>query len=501
MNKGISNNDRRFSHLRKRLPFIVFVFASIVLFIAPLKIISLGYTPYDDILRHTAKIISEKDWGEILLLRDNIPSDMDTHPGWHYILGIMHQTFNMDANALVVFSIVFLWLVFTLIPLFYFNRPEAFVLVLLCVCFLDFSLIYRFLWGRPFILTAFTALSLCYLWDRIAGIRITKNRLHDKQRPLTPIIWIIILTGLASWTHSTWYLLFIPVFSAYCTRNRRYASILLCATISGIILGGTLTGNPIDYLLYQLKHLYYFMTDLSSAGALTMETSPGKGSPLIVAFALGLILLNRKITGKYRLGTHSLAFYLMITGWLLGFFILRFWTDFGFPAFVYWASLSIQRLLHAYYNKNMFKQFSISVLASILLFFTLTHNPNGRWSTSPYWQMDHLRNNYAKYESWLPKDNGIIYSVNMQVFYNFFFTFPKANWRYVLGFEHSIMPKEDLKIYNGIRSKQNYASFMPWVKKMTTKDRIIVQGGSEYPDLSSLKWKWLPPHYWIGRLP
>jgi len=89
----------------------------------------------------------------------------------------------------------------------------------------------------------------------------------------------------------------------------------------------------------------------------------------------------------------------------------------------------------------------------------------------------------------------------VQVFYNFFFTFPKANWRYVLGFEHSIMPKEDLKIYNGIRSKQNYASFMPWVKKMTTKDRIIVQGGSEYPDLSSLKWKWLPPHYWIGRLP
>ena len=115
--------------------------------------------------------------------------------------------------------------------------------------------------------------------------------------------------------------------------------------------------------------------------------------------------------------------------------------------------------------------------------------------------MDHLKNNYAKYASWLPEDNGVIYSVNMQVFYNFFFMFPKANWRYILGFEHSIMPKEDLKIYNNIRSKRNYSSFMPWVKKMTPKDRVIVQGGPEYPDLPSLKWKWLPPHYWIGRLP
>lgn len=499
MNKEISDNDRSFPHLDKRLPLIVYALICMMLLITPLTIISYGYTPYDDVLRHAAKIIAEKDWGEILLLRDTIPPDMDTHPGWHTILGVMHRAFNLDGDGLVVFSIVSLWLVFTIIPLFYFTRPEAFILVLLCVGFLDFSLINRLFWGRPFVLTAFTALSLCYLWDRMVGI--TGNRLHEKQRSITPVLWIIVLTGLASWIHSTWYLLFIPVFSAYCTRNRRYASILLCATVCGIILGGTLTGNPADYLLYQVKHLYYFMTDLSVSGALTGETSPGKGSPLIAAFALGLILLNRKTTGRYLPDIHGIAFYLMITGWLLGFFILRFWTDFGFPAFVYWASLSIQRLLHAVDNENAFKRLSISIMVGILFFYTLTHNSNGRWSTSPYRQMDHLKRNYAEYELWLPEDNGIIYSVNMQVFYNFFFLSPRANWRYVLGFEHAIMPKEDLEIYNSIRSKRNYSSFLPWVKKMTLKDRIIVQGGPEYPDLPLLKWKWLPPHYWIGRLP
>ena len=75
------------------IPIIIFfVFIAGVIYI-PARIGSLGYTPTDDALRHTAKVVSGKNWDQILVLRDNI--EFDSHPGWHILLEILHKNFRI----------------------------------------------------------------------------------------------------------------------------------------------------------------------------------------------------------------------------------------------------------------------------------------------------------------------------------------------------------------------------------------------------------------------
>ena len=51
-------------------------------------------------------------------------------------------------------------------------------------------------------------------------------------------------------------------------------------------------------------------------------------------------------------------------------------------------------------------------------------------------------------KGWLPDKGGIFYSADMFLFYQTFFKNPKADWRYMIGFEPTLMPADDLKNYN-----------------------------------------------------
>src|SRR5271155_2252347 len=77
------------------LPLMVWVGAILLLLLIPLKILSTGFLPPDDVLRHTAKVISGKTWPEIILVREGFGGD--EHPGWHAILGALHRWFSWDA--------------------------------------------------------------------------------------------------------------------------------------------------------------------------------------------------------------------------------------------------------------------------------------------------------------------------------------------------------------------------------------------------------------------
>ena len=50
---------------------------------------------------------------------------MDTTPGWHALLGVVHEVLGLDKFALVSFSVFVLFLVFVLAPLPLLRRPEA----------------------------------------------------------------------------------------------------------------------------------------------------------------------------------------------------------------------------------------------------------------------------------------------------------------------------------------------------------------------------------------
>ncbi len=55
----------------------------------------------------------------------------DSHPGWHFILGLLHGYLGLDGDSLVVFSFVFLWILICLPSIFLLRRPEIFVFLLL----------------------------------------------------------------------------------------------------------------------------------------------------------------------------------------------------------------------------------------------------------------------------------------------------------------------------------------------------------------------------------
>ena len=51
------------------VPLACWAAAILVLVIIPAKILSEGYLPGDDALRHAAKVVSGKPWSEILVMR------------------------------------------------------------------------------------------------------------------------------------------------------------------------------------------------------------------------------------------------------------------------------------------------------------------------------------------------------------------------------------------------------------------------------------------------
>src|ERR1700744_2971058 len=112
-----------FTSLKRYVPLLVWIVAISVLVVIPFKIISLGFLPMDDALRHAAKTISGKSWPEILVMRSDFA--IDPSPGWQKILEWAHSGFGGDAESLVIFSVIGLMLLVMLSVFPWLRRPEA----------------------------------------------------------------------------------------------------------------------------------------------------------------------------------------------------------------------------------------------------------------------------------------------------------------------------------------------------------------------------------------
>src|ERR1035438_6982131 len=117
------------------VPLVVYVVVVFVILLIPFKIISYGYMPFDDTLRHAAKAISGKPWSEILVLGDWYT--VDHNFGWHLFLRQIYLLLSTKADSLVVFSIVFLFILIGWSALPWLRRPEAWLASLLLVGLLD----------------------------------------------------------------------------------------------------------------------------------------------------------------------------------------------------------------------------------------------------------------------------------------------------------------------------------------------------------------------------
>jgi len=459
---------------------------SVILLIA-LRVISYGYIPVDDAMRHAAKAFSGKDWQNILILRPDIT--MDSHVGWHKILEFVQFVSGCSVDGLVVFSVVFLVILFCVLPLFLMKRPEAWLLTLFILWVANYSDLMRIFLGRPFILTMAVVVFWGLIWPRF------------KTNPLSwpSVVLLTVLIALSTWIHCLWYMFALPVLCLFLAREWRSGFIVSLCTLVGVIVGMLMTGHPVRFFLQTVGHFFHSLGDHALARQLVSEFQPSNGDQMVVVAVLGMLIwLAFRGTWKQKTIDNP-VFILAVVSWIGGFAVRRVWLDWGIPAVCVWMAVEISAVLKVSMDSFSWKRASLTLVVACALFIAMTSDYGGRWTHSL--SVQYLSAENPAHKKWLPDKGGIVYNDDMTVFYQMFYANPHADWRYILGFEPTMMPSADLEIYRKIQWN-NFASeaYKPWVEKMRREDRLILRRQSK-PDIKELEWSFTVPGIWIGRLP
>jgi len=459
-----------------------------VLLLIPLQILGRGYLPPDDALRHAAKAVSGRDWSEVLVLRPEIR--MDSHPGWHLLLRGVHLATGWGAHALVMLSVVGLFLLPSLPPLVLLRRPEAWLLALLAVLIADPQLT-RMLLGRPFAVSEAALVLTCLLWPRLAEERLDR----------TAAAALCAALSIAVWIHGSFYLWALPLAAFLLARQRRAGLRFAACLAVGIALGALATGSPLLSLQQQVLHAWLALGEVEPSVTLVNEFRPFAGAPLVVGLVLAAIVWRAARGRSNAALLRDPVLVLAALGWTLGFIAVRFYTDWATPALLVFLGREIESGLESETPAGAGSRLGLAAVSSVVLFLAFTGDANGRW-TSSVGEKFLARDNPA-HAPWLPEAGGILYSADMPIFYRTFFRNPDAPWRYILGFEPGWMPQRDLEIYREIRRSHGATeSYEPWVRRMRPQDRLLIRFGSNAPPpVPGLEWHLVEFSIWSGRLP
>ena len=474
-------------------PLVLLVTAA-ALFLIPLKVVSYGFMPIDDALRHVAKAVTGRSWPEILVMRDGMT--MDSHPGWHAFLGWFHQLTGASMDTLVVFSVVFLCLAFFLTPLLFAVRSEAWVAAVGITAMICGGW-GRLFYGRPFILTMAAVVVFCLLWKKLAA-----KRNHWGA-------WVAVTAAvtLSVWMNCTWYLWALPVAAMVLARQWRGAMRTAGAVTVAVLVGACLTGQPLLFLWLNVHHLFLTMGNSQVASQLVSELRP-MGDTNILLIVAALVLLWRQVRGGWRRSCwDNPAFMLAALCWFLGLFVSRFLADWGLPAFAAWLTLELQPPVVRLFPRLSLRRLVLAGVVSLAVFALFARDVGGRWTNSLVVERITATDpddpsKPSEYAAWLPEPGGIFYSDSMGLFYSTFYANPDAKWRYILGFEPGWMPVEDLNVYRRVQWNNGaFKCYEPWVKKMRPADRLVLECGMSQPSIPGLEWHYAVTNVWIGRLP
>jgi hypothetical protein len=462
---------------------IVLLFLALV----PFRIVGLGFVPGDDVLRHTAKAVSGREWSEVLVLRPDVT--MDSHPGWHALLGLLHRATGADADALVLFSIVALYLALLLPAAFVLRRPEAWALALAAYGALEPTVPSRFATGRPYLLSMSALVVLCLLASR-------PSRDHGRWRTL---LLVSAMLGIVIWMHPSWHLFLLPVFACLLARRWSLALGLGGALALGVALAGTLHGDPLEFVDQSVRHTVLAFGTPAPPGTLAMEFNPGGGAAVVLLGVL-LFLVWRFARGRWRDGVvDNPVFLLAATGWLLGWAVVRFWSDWGTPALLVWLALELQEVEEERLPVLSAKRVGVAFVTGLAALLILSANMRGHRFVAS--ERPFLSLTSPTIGSALPDPGGILYTDDMRIFYELFHDRPDGQWRYILGYEPALMPPDDLATFRKIVAARTPASFAPWVRKMKPEDRLIIQSTQGRPQIPGLAWTQVSATVWSGRVP
>lgn len=457
------------------------------------------FTPFDDCLRHAAKVVSGKSWAEILILREGVT--LDQHPGWHAFLGALHAMTGLGKYELVIveWALLFILVAIAVVPLF--RRPEAWIAAMLIAC-LAFpeSYVFRLTRGRPYLLSEAILLVLMLVWGR------------NERRTIGLLATTTALLALATWVHgTTWYLWGMVVIAFVLSGRRQDAVRFAACWVTGALSGAALTGHPFVYLFEQLYLLFLSFGSSPMARMLVGEFQPCSGG-LLYLLALGFACLVRHaVTGVWMQEKAERFFVTLgIIGWLGGLHVSRLWTEWGLPASQLWLACMIQDILAAAGPRQYLARFWMTACLCAGFILSATGDLDGRWSrtlrpcrlgTCVNVRSSGIPQKQAEPDGWLPDSGGIVYNSQMDIFIRLFFENPTAPWRYVYGYESGLMSDENLRVLRNIQFNMGeWAAYKPWVDKMKRVDRLIVQS-SVRPSIAELEWLEYRNGIWIGRAP
>jgi hypothetical protein len=484
-----NSNASPLDALRRYVPLAVWAVVILVILAIPLKIISYGYLPADDALRHAAKAVSGKPWPEILVVGPTFR--IDHNFGWHFLLRQIYLRSQCGAEGLALFSVVALFVLVNWSVLPWLKRPEAW-LIALTAAVLASDVPLRFLIGRPFILTIAGLLTMLFAWQA-----------HGTSPPKWwTALWLTAVIAICTFAHGVWYLWALPVAAFFLAGQFRWGGLLAVGWLAGTLLGASLTGHPFESPYQAVVMASRAFGLHSTQRTMVTEFQPSSGDVLALVIMGGLVILRQLAGLKTRPLTANPAFWLACLTWVLSFKAVRFSDDWGWPALMVLITCDLQLLLQARFAADSFQRLTLAGGLALVTFLAITNDSGGRW-TSNLTQQYLNTTEHPELNGWMPGKGGILYSADMTVFYQTFFKNPNADWRYILGYEPGFMPDEDFKVYHSIMWNFGDAkAYQPWVDKIRPPDRLVIRGSrGSPPNIPQLEWDYGVSGIWIGRLP
>ena len=474
------------------VPLLCWVAAVFALVLIPAKILGRGYLPPDDALRHAAKAVSGKPWQEILVMRSDFP--MDVHPGWHATLGLIHRCLGCSAETLVVIAVAGLMLLVCAVVLAWLRRPEAWLAALLGLAIAEPEFVRRLLLGRPYLFTISVSLTLLLVWSR--------------SRTARPRLWELAATiGLIAadnWIRGSFYQLILPAAALVLAGRWRQGFWFGGCWAAGSFLGASLTGHPWQFLGQSVRFLSGVLGNPGFTRQLEAELYPSDGEGLVVLAVLAMIGWRSRSPGWKARDLVEPIFLMVVIGWILGLSTGRFWLDWGLPATVLWLALEFQKQFELGLGFASAERLLVTAGLALALYLAATADLGSRWTRNLARQR--LSAADPELAGWLPGKDGVLYSADMDVFFETFFENPKAPWRYVLGYAPALMLPENLDVlYKVLWNGGDVRPYQPWVKKMRMNDRLIIRGSwlksPGPPAIPELEWGHTPGNLWSGRVP
>jgi hypothetical protein len=230
-------------------------------------------------------------------------------------------------------------------------------------------------------------------------------------------------------------------------------------------------------------------------GTLAIEFLPGDGSPLLLLGAGVLWTWRARRSEPDAFGPRAVLA-LAALGWLLGFLVVRFWSDWGAVALLVWMALEIERALEDGLPADDRRRIGVALLAgvAVLLAWSAPLRP------TPLADRPFLALAAPQQSPALPDAGGVLYTDDMRVFYQLFYARPDAPWRYIVGYEPALMPPEDLATFRSILAARTPGNFEPWVRKMRPEDRLLIRSLEGAPGIPGLAWTSISRTLWSGRV-